>query len=245
MTWHIHHGTGYLLCFDVPFGHAKHYLGITIRPLPQRLREHEHGKGAKLTNFVRKAGISWTLTRTWEDCDRNKERQLKNNPGTRYCPRCKKERTMSEDPRYRDLMSQARANFTKSIAIANAKRENAASKSAGTRQWNQAVQATQQELRAARQQAAQAWADTHPAQTRARTLGRQTAGQQITTQADAGMPADRIGQVQQGISTHLLNEARTPEGWAFASEYDWTAETLVHELREMERQPGPELEAAG
>jgi uncharacterized Zn finger protein (UPF0148 family) len=236
MTWHIRHGTGYLLCFDVPFGHAKHYLGITIRPLPQRLRDHENGKGANLMNVVRKAGISWTLTRTWEDCDRNKERQLKNNPGTRYCPRCKEEKTRSEDPRYQNLMSQARADFAKSIAAANAEQEKAASKSAGTRQWNKAVQTAQNQLRAAREQAAQTWADAHPGQARTRALGRQ---------GDAGMPADRVGQVQQDISAHLLNEARAPEGRAFASECDWAAETLVHELRERERRPGPELEAAG
>ncbi len=244
MTWHIQHGTGYLLCFDVPFGHAKHYLGITDR-LPQRLRGHEKGKGAKLTGLARKAGISWTLTRTWEDCDRNRERQLKNNPGTRYCPRCKKERVMSEDPRYRDSMSQARAGFAKAIAAASADRENAASTSAGTRRWNQAVHAAQQELRTAREQAAQAWAQAHPARGSTRALGRESAGQQITAQADAGMPADRIGQVQQDISAHLLSEARTPEGRVFASEYDWAAETLVHELRQMEQRPGPELEAAG
>ena len=152
---------------------------------------------------------------------------------------------MTEDPGYRDLMSQARADFAKAIATANAERENAASKSAGTRRWNKAVQAAQQELRTAREQATQAWAQAHPGQASTRALGTQTAGQQITAQADAGMPADRISQVQQDISAHLLNVARTPEGQAFASEYDWTAETLVHELREMEQRPGQELEAAG
>ena len=78
----------------------------------------------------------------------------------------------------------------------------------------------------------------------ARSAGK-TTGQQITAQSDAGMPAERIGQIQQDISAHLLNEARIREGRAFASEYDWAAETLVHELRQMERRPGPELEAAG
>src|SRR5258708_5735651 len=60
MTWNIHHGTGYLLCFDLPFGHARHYLGITDN-LPQRLWGHAHGKGAKLTGYASKAGG----TRRW------------------------------------------------------------------------------------------------------------------------------------------------------------------------------------
>ena len=243
MTWHIQHGTGYLPRFDVPFGHAKHYLGITLS-LPRRLRDHEIGKGAKLTAAVKKAGISWTLTRTWDDCDRNKERQLKNNPGTRYCPRCKKETTMSEDPGYRDSMNQAKADFAKAVAVASDERDNAANKSAGTRQWNKTVHAAQQELRAAREQAAQTWEQAHPGQASTWAPGRETAGQQITAQAGAGTPADRIGHLQGDIAT-CSSEARTPEGLTFASEYDWTAETLVHELREMERRPEAELEAAG
>jgi hypothetical protein len=75
-------------------------------------------------------------------------------------------------------------------------------------------------------------------------LGRETAGQQIIAQADAGMPAGRIGHGQAGIAAHLLSEARTPEGQAFAREYDWAAETLVRELRELE-QPCQNFEAAG
>jgi predicted GIY-YIG superfamily endonuclease len=156
MTWRIQHGIGYLLCFDVPFGHAAHYLGITDN-LPHRLHDHEIGKGAKLTGYARKAGISWTLTRTWDDCNRDRERQLKQNRGTRYCPRCKQERQMSEDPEYWFDMNRARAIFQGAISDASTARENAVSKSAGTPAWNAAVQAAQQELRAAREKAAQDW----------------------------------------------------------------------------------------
>jgi hypothetical protein len=72
----------------------------------------------------------------------------------------------------------------------------------------------------------------------ARVLGRETAGQHIIAQADAGMPTGRISDVQAGIAAHLLSEARTAEGQAFAREYDWTAETLVRELKELDK-PGP------
>jgi hypothetical protein len=68
-------------------------------------------------------------------------------------------------------------------------------------------------------------------------MGRETAGQQIIAQADAGMPAGRISDVQADIAAQLLSEARTAEGQASAREYDWTAETLVRELEELD-EPG-------
>ena len=65
-------------------------------------------------------------------------------------------------------------------------------------------------------------------------LGRGTAGQQIIAQADAGTPTGRIGHVHAGIAAHLLSEARTAEGQAFAGEYDGAAQTLVRELKELD-----------
>jgi hypothetical protein len=67
--------------------------------------------------------------------------------------------------------------------------------------------------------------------TSTRAPGRETAGQQISAQADAGMPTGRIGHVQADITAHLLSEARAAEGQAFAREYDWAAETLAGELK--------------
>ncbi len=184
MTWNIHHGTGYLLCFDLPFGHARHYLGITDN-LPQRLWGHAHGQGAKLTGYARKAGISWTLTRTWEDCDRDRERQLKNNRGAKYCPRCKAESVMLRDPAYKAAMDRARADFSKAIAAAAAERRESASKSAGTTRWNKATQAAQAEFRADREQAAQAWGlAPHPEmRAESRVLVELACGKPVTTPA--------------------------------------------------------------
>jgi hypothetical protein len=87
----------------------------------------------------------------------------------------------------------------------------------------------------------------------ARVLGRETAGQQIIAQAGAGMPAGRISDVQADTAAHLLSEAHTAEGHAFAREYDWTAETLVRELKELDEprltpgaaHPDPALAAQG
>jgi hypothetical protein len=70
-----------------------------------------------------------------------------------------------------------------------------------------------------------------------RALGRETAGQQLIAQADAGTPTGRIGHVHADIAAHLLGEARTAEGQAFAREYDWAAGTLVRDLKELD-EPG-------
>lgn len=81
-------GTVYLLHFDAPFGHAKHYTGWSA-DLPARLAEHEAGRGARLTEVVAEAGIRFVLTRTWPGVTRVFERSLKNRGGAaRYCPGC-------------------------------------------------------------------------------------------------------------------------------------------------------------
>lgn len=85
-------GTVYLLHFDAPFGHARHYLGWASN-LDARLEHHERGTGANLLRHVRAAGIGWSLARTWQG-DRHLERRLKNRGGAaRVCPVCKQEIT--------------------------------------------------------------------------------------------------------------------------------------------------------
>lgn len=81
-------GTVYLLHFDAPYRHARHYLGWTGGPLSARLSAHAEGRGARLLTVVRAAGITWQLARTWPG-DRGRERQLKNQGGARRrCPMC-------------------------------------------------------------------------------------------------------------------------------------------------------------
>lgn len=82
-------GVIYLLHFSKAYAHAKHYTGWT-RNLPERLAEHEAGRGARLLEVVREAGITWELARTWEG-PRARERQLKQRGASRHCPRCKEE----------------------------------------------------------------------------------------------------------------------------------------------------------
>jgi predicted GIY-YIG superfamily endonuclease len=82
-------GTIYLLHFDRPYGHARHYMGWTSS-LDERLEAHAAGRGARLLEVVSAAGIGWTLARTWTGT-RDKERSFKARGHTRKCPICKAE----------------------------------------------------------------------------------------------------------------------------------------------------------
>lgn len=81
-------GTIYLIHFEQPFKHARHYLGWT-KDLEARLASHLAGRGSSLIKAVNAAGIDWRLVRTWEGVDRFFERKLKNRGGAaRICPCC-------------------------------------------------------------------------------------------------------------------------------------------------------------
>jgi predicted GIY-YIG superfamily endonuclease len=81
-------GTIYLVHFDEPYRHARHYLGWTPRDVATRLAEHAAGRGARLLAVVASAGIGWRLARTWAG-SRARERQLKRQGGlSRLCPLC-------------------------------------------------------------------------------------------------------------------------------------------------------------
>ncbi|WP_330183831.1 hypothetical protein OHB26_09500 [Nocardia sp. NBC_01503] len=80
-------GTVYLLHFDQPYRHARHYTGWTS-DLESRLADHRDGRGARLMSVIREAGIGFSLARTW-DGTRGRERQLKREGGaSRRCPMC-------------------------------------------------------------------------------------------------------------------------------------------------------------
>lgn len=80
-------GTVYLLHFERPYKHARHYRGYTD-DLTARLAAHANGSGARLMAVIHAAGIGFTLARTWPGT-RTRERQLKNQGGAaRMCPIC-------------------------------------------------------------------------------------------------------------------------------------------------------------
>lgn len=77
----------YLLHFNRPYKHAKHYLGST-RNLDQRISEHLNGHGARLLEVLVLNNISFQLVRTWKG-DKKLERKLKNMKcSPKLCPIC-------------------------------------------------------------------------------------------------------------------------------------------------------------
>lgn len=82
----------YLLHFDTPYRHARHYTGYArdAKALTRRIEHHAKGTGARLMQVVSGAGIGFKLARTWPDGTRDDERKLKNRHGaSRYCPLCR------------------------------------------------------------------------------------------------------------------------------------------------------------
>ena len=81
----------YLLCFDRPLAHAKHYLGSTD-DVSRRIERHARGDGGKLLKVAKAAGIRPDVVRVWRvptGDARQVERRLKNAGGlTRRRPRC-------------------------------------------------------------------------------------------------------------------------------------------------------------
>ncbi|HEX4811987.1 MAG TPA: hypothetical protein VFV66_04470 [Nonomuraea sp.] len=81
-------GTVYLLHFERPYKHARHYIGWTPGDLNRRLRQHRNGTGARLLAVITAAGIDFVVARVWTG-GRNLERSLKNRGGaSRCCPLC-------------------------------------------------------------------------------------------------------------------------------------------------------------
>lgn len=80
-------GELYLLHFERPFKHARHYLGWS-RDAIKRIKDHRAGKGSNLMRLVAEAeimfAVAWIRPGTMLD-----ERKLKNSGGgSRHCTIC-------------------------------------------------------------------------------------------------------------------------------------------------------------
>lgn len=83
-------GVIYLLHFDQPYRHAKHYIGFceSESNLDSRFEYHAKGYGSRLLAVLSERGIGFKLVRLWEGT-RDDERAFKNlRKATRYCPVC-------------------------------------------------------------------------------------------------------------------------------------------------------------
>lgn len=82
-------GNVYLLCFDPPLAHAKHYLGFTEHDdVEIRVEEHRKGIGARICAVAVDRGITLKLVRTWTKKTRSFERSLKKRGKSHLCPNC-------------------------------------------------------------------------------------------------------------------------------------------------------------
>jgi predicted GIY-YIG superfamily endonuclease len=80
-------GEVYLIHFSKAYKHARHYTGFTT-DLPDRLKDHEKGRGARLMEVIKEAGITWRVVRTWTGT-RALERAIKDmRAAPQLCPEC-------------------------------------------------------------------------------------------------------------------------------------------------------------
>lgn len=80
----------YVLHFDRPFKHARHYVGFTSRKkCDVRIEQHLSGKGSPLVRAVVAEGIEVSVSLTMEGT-RTQERAIKNQKNAAFiCPICK------------------------------------------------------------------------------------------------------------------------------------------------------------
>jgi predicted GIY-YIG superfamily endonuclease len=95
----------YLIHFEQPYKHARHYLGYA-QDVAARLQRHRAGTGARLMEVITQAGIPWHVAKIWPDGTPELERALKLwHSGVRLCPTCRQERlynrTLSQSQRSR------------------------------------------------------------------------------------------------------------------------------------------------
>lgn len=89
----------YLIHFDRPYHHARHYLGYCADgTLEMRLIRHRAGRGARLLAVLREHQIGWRVVRVLEG-DRRLERRLKVRGFGRLCPVCTARPTVPRGPR--------------------------------------------------------------------------------------------------------------------------------------------------
>ena len=82
-------GLVYLIHFNTPLHHARHYLGFCENGIKQRFERHKASQGAKLLKALNEKGIGYRIVRIWRHVDRNFERSLKNKKSTpKLCPIC-------------------------------------------------------------------------------------------------------------------------------------------------------------
>lgn len=95
----------YILHFDKPFGHARHYVGYCKDArFNDRMEEHKQGRSGFMKR-VHDAGIAWQVVATFPGATENFERRIKTvwKNTTRICPICSGGHEVGKKVRISDL----------------------------------------------------------------------------------------------------------------------------------------------
>lgn len=106
-------GWCYLFHLAAPIGpdrprvaQAQHYLGWAGPDrLAARLADDLAGRGGRLVAVAAQLGIGAEVVRVWRG-DRHRERQLKQNSATRYCPVCNPGRVYQVTPAEASMLAR-------------------------------------------------------------------------------------------------------------------------------------------
>jgi len=66
----------YLIHFDKPLGHARHYVGYSAN-LTNRWLRHNQSSGSALLRACNQRGIKYHIARVWLDVEQSLERKIK------------------------------------------------------------------------------------------------------------------------------------------------------------------------
>jgi hypothetical protein len=242
--------------------------------LESRLADHQAGRGSRLMAVIKAAGIDWKLTRTWQG-NRRRERQLKNQGSSkRHCPECgvkpRKDTTMqttltgkatsAEAAELQDTLERGYKQAYQAACEADPWGSDYEARFQTAAECNEvAADVVHETLENGMRRPAESMADfvfrtkAEAQVAQAKQAGFQTADQIIRAQADAGMNPDAIARHQEEIAASLLSDAETADGQAFAREYADTADTYLHDLKELDEptltpgtpHPDPTLAAKG
>src|SRR5579862_2870322 len=80
-------GSVYLLHFDRPYHHARHYVGFT-HDIGRRIVRHQNGRGSPLIQAVVEAGIKFKVARVWRNVTVRFERRIHKMQKKFLCPLC-------------------------------------------------------------------------------------------------------------------------------------------------------------
>lgn len=79
----------YLLHFNQPLKHAKHYLGYSENNPEERIELHRQGKSkVRIMEVLFKANISFSVVSIWTDKSRTDERKMKGRGKSSICETC-------------------------------------------------------------------------------------------------------------------------------------------------------------